>query len=135
MLNPRKFSRRRFLKTTATATVILARPRLALASAVENQESRPPLRQFGYADVQLLDGPAREQFDCNHAFYRALNEDSLLKPFRQRAGLPSPGEDMGGWYSWAPLSDLDRPGNNGFAPCHSFGQYVSGFARALRRYW
>jgi uncharacterized protein len=129
MLNPRKFSRRRFLKTTATATVILARPRLALASAVENQESRPPLRQFGYADVQLLDGPAREQFDCNHAFYRALNEDSLLKPFRQRAGLPSPGEDMGGWYSWAPLSDLDRPGNNGFAPCHSFGQYVSGLAR------
>ena len=22
-----------------------------------------------------------------------------VKPFRQRAGLPAPGEDMGGWYS------------------------------------
>jgi uncharacterized protein len=129
MLNPRKISRRRFLKTTATAATILARPRLALASAVENPKITPPLRQFGYADVQLLDGPAREQFDRNHTFYRALNEDSLLKPFRQRAGLPSPGEDMGGWYSWAPLSDLAKPGNNGFAPGHSFGQYLSGLAR------
>ena len=36
---------------------------------------------------------------------------------------------MGGWYSWAPLRDLDKPGDNGFAPCHSFGQYVSGLAR------
>ena len=23
---------------------------------------------------------------------------------------------MGGWYSWAPLGDLDKPGNNGFCP-------------------
>lgn len=36
---------------------------------------------------------------------------------------------MGGWYSWAPLSDLDKAGDNGFAPCHSFGQYLSGLAR------
>ena len=71
----------------------------------------------------------REQFDRNHKFYLALDEDSLLKPFRQRAGLPAPGEDMGGWYSWAPLADLDKPGNNGFAPGHSFGQYLSGLAR------
>ena len=41
---------------------------------------------------QLLDGPAREQFDRNHAFYRGLNEDSLLKPFRERSGVPAPGE-------------------------------------------
>ena len=53
----------------------------------------------------------------------------LLKPFRQRAGLPAPGDDMGGWYSWAPLDDLDKPGNNGFAPCHSFGQYLSALSR------
>ena len=52
-----------------------------------------------------------------------------LKPFRQRAGLPAPGEEMGGWYSWAPLGDLDKPGDNGFAPGHSFGQYLSGLAR------
>jgi DUF1680 family protein len=89
----------------------------------------PTLTQFGYGDVELLDGPLRQQFQTNHAFYLALNEDSLLKPFRQRAGLPAPGEEMGGWYSWAPLGDLDKPGDNGFAPGHSFGQYLSGLAR------
>ena len=61
----------------------------------------------------------------------ASNEDSLLKPFRQRAGLSAPGDDMGGWYSWAPISDLNKPGDNGFAPGHSFGQYLS----ALSRYY
>ena len=64
----------------------------------------------------LLEGPMREQFDRNHAFYRGLDEDRLLKPFRQRAGFPAPGEEMGGWYSWAPLGDLDKPADNGFAP-------------------
>ena len=88
-------------------------PRLQwFVRALDSQPKRclqitPPLSQFGYGDVELLEGPIREQFDRNHAFYLALDEDSLLKPFRQRAGLPAPGEDMGGWYSWAPLSDLD----------------------------
>ncbi|HLY42583.1 MAG TPA: beta-L-arabinofuranosidase domain-containing protein [Terracidiphilus sp.] len=124
-------SRRTFLKSSAAvAAVALANPR---AHAFSNGQPAitPPLSQFGYGDVTLLEGPVREQFDRNHAFYRGLNEDSLLKPFRQRAGLPAPGDDMGGWYSWAPLADLDKPGNNGFAPCHSFGQYLS----ALSRYY
>lgn len=69
----------------------------------------------------------RRQFETNHAFYLALDEDSLLKPFRQRAGLPAPGEDMGGWYDWVDGAHL--PDNHGFAPCHSFGQYLSGLAR------
>jgi hypothetical protein len=88
-----------------------------------------PLKQFGYGDVELLEGPMRQQFQTNHAFYAALDEDALLKPFRQRAGIPAPGEDMGGWYSWAPLSDIDARPNNGFAPGHSFGQYLSGLSR------
>ena len=66
---------------------------------------------------------------ANHAFYLGLDEDSLLKPFREKAGIAAPGEEMGGWYSWAPLSDIDEPANNGFAPGHSFGQYLSGLAR------
>jgi len=123
----RRSSRRTFLKNSAVlAGALLTRSRSAFSQKLG---FTPPLSQFGYGDVQLLDGPAREQFDRNHQFYRSLDEDSLLKPFRQRAGLPAPGDDMGGWYSWAPLSDLDKPGNNGFAPCHSFGQYLSGLAR------
>lgn len=123
----RKSSRRSFLKSSAAlAAAATTRPRFGISQALR---VTPVLNQFGYGDIQLLDGPAREQFDRNHAFYRNLNEDSLLKPFRQRAGLPAPGDDMGGWYSWAPIEDIDKPGTNGFAPGHSFGQYLSALAR------
>ena len=120
-------SRRSFLKssTAALAAASLAGPRSLFAALAAK-----PLLWFNYGDVELLEGPLRHQFDANHAAYSALNEDSLLKPFRERAGLPAPGEDMGGWYSWAPLADIDKPGNNGFAPGHSFGQYLSGLSRA-----
>ncbi len=119
-------TRREFLKTSAAA---------ALATAASPRHARPeapaakPLRQFGYGDVELLESPLLRQFEANHAFYAALNEDMILKPFRQRAGLPAPGEDMGGWYSWAPIADIDKRPDNGFAPCHSFGQYLSGLSR------
>ena len=87
------------------------------------------LSQFGYADVQLLDGPMRRQFDANHAFFLALDDDKLLKPFRQAAGQPAPGDDMGGWYSYFAGFDPHKD-FRGFIPGHSFGQYVSGLARA-----
>ena len=126
MLN-RRSSRRTFLKNTAAfASAAMVGRRTTHSQALS---VTPPLSEFGYADVKLLEGLAREQFDRNHAFYRGLNEDSLLKPFRQRAGLPAPGEEMGGWYSWAPIEDIDKPGTNGFAPGHSFGQYLSALAR------
>ncbi len=89
----------------------------------------PPLSVFEYSQVQLLDGPFRVQFDQNHKLFMGVDEDGLLKPFREREGLPAPGPDLGGWYDNA--TDFD-PANNfhGFIPGHSFGQYVSGLARA-----
>lgn len=118
-------TRRAFLQSTAAvAASALVRPHraAALASAVP-----PRLAQFGYADVALLEGPMRHQFDTNHAFYRALDEDRLLKPYRLRAGLPAPGDDMGGWYDW--VDDFSLKDMHGFCPGHSFGQYLSGLAR------
>jgi DUF1680 family protein len=121
-----EFSRRQFLKqAVAAGAASVMRPRGSFAEGA----STAPLQQFDYGEVELLEGPLRQQFQTNHAFYAALDEDRLLKPFRQRAGLPAPGDDMGGWYSWAPLSDLDARPNNGFAPCHSFGQYLSALSR------
>jgi hypothetical protein len=123
-------SRRTFLKSSAAvAAVGLVRPSVGFANTDNALQITAPLNQFGYGDVELLEGPVLAQFDTNHAFYRALDEDALLMPYRQRAGLPAPGEEMGGWYSWAPLDDIDKPGNNGFAPGHSFGQYLSGLSR------
>jgi DUF1680 family protein len=71
----------------------------------------------------------RQQFDANHAFFLARDEDMLLKPFRKRAGQLAPGDDMGGWYDNS--AEFDPHGSfHGFIPGHSFGQYLSGLARA-----
>lgn len=124
-----KSNRRGFLKggaALAAATAVL-RGRTLAQDAPRPRATR--LAQFEYADVQLLDGPMLEQFRHNHSLFLHLDDDRLLKPFRQLAGLPAPGEEMGGWYS--PSSKFDPPKDmTGYIPGHSFGQYVSGLARA-----
>jgi uncharacterized protein len=142
----KKSSRRQFLKAGAAAAggALVAGTAQATSSlAYSTRTSRsgigsgfspevaivPPLSQLGYSQVQLLDGVFRQQFDHNHELFLNLNEDALLKPFRERGGLPAPGPDMGGWYD---NSDDFNPANNfhGFIPGHSFGQYLSALARA-----
>ncbi len=71
----------------------------------------------------------RAQFDANHALFLRLDEDKLLKPFRQLAGMKAPGEDMGGWYDIDPAFN-GKGSFHGFIPGHSFGQYLSGLSRA-----
>src|ERR1700721_2152451 len=88
-----------------------------------------PLTTLPYADVQLNDGPMKREFEENHARYLHLDDDRMLKVFRQVAGLPAPGEDMGGWYDLTGFS-LERNDFHGFIAGHSFGQYLSGLARA-----
>ncbi|HKF49039.1 MAG TPA: beta-L-arabinofuranosidase domain-containing protein [Terracidiphilus sp.] len=122
-------SRRSFLKRSTAAAIASAAPGSMFSAPGAILAAPPALQQFGYGDVELIEGLPRQQFDRNHEFYSSLNEDSLLKPFRERAGLPAPGDDMGGWYSWAPLADIDKLPDNGFAPCHSFGQYLSALSR------
>lgn len=122
-------SRRTFLKAGAAATAAsIARPGSSWSAVLADSAGALPLLRFAYGDVELLEGPMQRQFQANHAFYRDLDEDSLLKPFRQRAGLSAPGEDMGGWYDW--VDGVHLPDNHGFAPGHSFGQYMSGLARS-----
>ncbi len=120
-------SRRTFLKSSAAvAATAIARPRVSAALTPEPAIT-PQLSQFGYGDVTLLEGPLRQQFNANHAFYRDLDDDRLLKPYRLRAGLPAPGDDMGGWYDWS--DDFTLQNMHGFCPGHTFGQYLSGLAR------
>jgi hypothetical protein len=108
-------TRRSFVKTAAAFSA--TRPFASLANATP-AEIREPLHQFDYAQVQLTGGPFAAHYNELHAHYLSLSNDSLLKVYRQRADLPVPGADMGGWY------DLD-----GFVPGHSLGQYISGLAR------
>jgi|SRR5450432_882338 uncharacterized protein len=93
-----KASRRRFLKTSAIAAGAVAMRPSAWAPRSTTIAMEAPLSLFGYAEVQLLEGPLREQFDNNHDLFLHLDEDALLKPFRQRQGMAAPGPDMGGWY-------------------------------------
>jgi len=124
-----RVSRRKFLTTSIAAAGAAAVSRRARATPLPALSGSTRLEQFDYSDVRLLDGPMLEQFRANHAYFLALNDDSLLQPFRQKAGLPAPGEPMGGWYSWS--KDFDPPKNmTGYVPGHTFGQYMSGLARA-----
>jgi uncharacterized protein len=126
-------SRRTFLQTaTATSAALYASRMFPVWAATDPGSIAidTPLTTFAYSDVELLDGPMRRQFDENHARFLNLDDDRLLKVFRQVAGLPAPGEDMGGWYDLTGFS-LVRNDFHGFIAGHSFGQYLSGLARAF----
>ncbi len=124
-------SRRNFLKLGAAAAggAIAFRSVPAWTRQPASAAVVPALSLFEYSQIQLLEGLFRTQLEHNHKLFLGLDEDALLKPFRQRAGLPAPGPDMGGWYDNA--SDF-HPANNfhGFIAGHSFGQYLSSLSRA-----
>jgi len=126
------FSRRTFLQAATASTAASCVARVLPAWAATNQSLvaiQTPLTTFAYSDVELLDGPMKRQFEENHARYLHLEDDRLLKVFRQVAGLPAPGEDMGGWYDLTGFS-LERGDFHGFIAGHSFGQYLSALARS-----
>src|SRR5215469_3665905 len=123
-----KVDRRAFLRATCAVSASLgcARRLPALSGADQSLLAvTTPLTTFAYGDVKLHDGPMKKQFDENHARYQNLEDDRMLKVFRQVAGLPAPGEDMGGWYDLGGFS-LEENNFHGFIAGHSFGQYLSG---------
>ena len=83
-------------------------------TASEPVVDRSVLHSFDYQGV-TLEGPLKQQVDAVRQYYLRIPNDDLLKGFRQRAGQPAPGNDMGGWYS----ADV----------FHVFGQILSGLAR------
>ncbi len=112
------FSRREFLAGAGAAVLAGGIPRLTAAT---KPAGHTMLEEFDYGQVLVTGGPLKEQYDRVHAAYLALDNDRLLKVYRERAGLPAPGTEMGGWYD-----------GDGFVPGHSLGQYVSGLARIAR---
>src|ERR1700748_876032 len=99
-------NRREFIKSSAALVASSSSPRAVHALAPTAAAAH--MRQLDYSQVQLLDSPLRQQFDHNHALFLALDNDRLLKPFRQLTGMPAPGDDMGGWYSLSPASPPTR---------------------------
>ncbi len=116
------WTRRNFLRTSAITvggalcTDLTGHTLLGEAPAPAHQT----LKEFAYADVTFLPGAEDAQLVQTHGVLMGLTGDRLLKPFRVRAGVDSPGADMGGWYD-----------AYAYAPGHSFGQWLS----ALSRYY
>jgi len=104
--------------TTAAGIGSLSPAALASAAAAGALRGQEAVHEFPYGAVKLTGGRLKRHFDHVHAHYLALDNDRLLKVFRENAGLPAPGPDMGGWY--------DR---DGFVPGLTIGQYISGLAR------
>ena len=122
-------SRRRLLQSASIAaagTVAGFNPLSHLWA--EGGSSTAPLTEFAYGDV-LLSSPLHEtQLQETVSVLMGLSDDSLLKPYREMAGMPAPGEELGGWYLYNPDYDYKKQ-DAGLAPGATFGQWVSALAR------
>jgi len=125
-------SRRQLLQTGSSAAIVAAcGARISQTARALERLTIAPLSEFAYGDVSISSEPHESQLMNTHSVLMALNEDSLLKPFRQMSGMPAPGEDLGGWYTYDPGYDYRKGFDLGFAPgCH-FGQWVSALARTF----
>lgn len=114
-------TRRDFVKMAAGVSLA---PSVLRASRAFNaaEEVRPVpknnIEPFDYQGVRLLDGMLKSQYDRTREYYHRIPNDDILKGFRERAGLPAPGQNMGGW--------AQRDSS------HAFGQWVSGMARMYK---
>ena len=123
-------SRRWFLQSAALASAanLIPSMRVSAFGLVSGSHEASPLEEFSYGDVTLDSALHEQQLQQTHAVLRELSEDSLLKPFRQMVGQPAPGDDLGGWYSYAP--DSKDIFELGFAPGCTLGQWISALARS-----
>lgn len=90
-----------------------------MQTSVWTDKAIGPTRELGYTGaVQLTTGRLADRLTNAAETYSALSVDSILKGFRQRGGLPAPGEGLGGWARETSEA--------------TFGQWVSGLARLSR---
>ncbi|MCC7354000.1 MAG: glycoside hydrolase family 127 protein, partial [Anaerolineae bacterium] len=86
------------------------------------------IHPFNYEGVRLGKSWLRDQYQHTRDYFLAIPDDDLLKGFRQRAGLPAPGEDMRGWYSGDDQGLWYSRGDT----FHVFGQWLSALARMAK---
>src|SRR5215469_2345948 len=108
--------RRDFLKAAPAAAGALAY--LGESRGAEGSTSRNLIEPFDYQGVKLGNSRWRRQIQEARDFYLGLPPDDILHGFRSAAGLPAPGESLGGWA---------RASTGGI-----FGQWLSGMARLSR---
>jgi DUF1680 family protein len=89
------------------------------------------LQLFDYSGVKLLDSRFKNQYQSARELFFNIPHDNLLLGFRQRAGLPAPGNPLIGWYGgrWTDSSHTSVRDPDIF---NAFGQFISGMARMSR---
>jgi DUF1680 family protein len=120
-------SRRDFLQASLAAGTSLALAQPAFAR-LSGPPPEIPLEEFSYEQVAVNDPLATAQRDNVTEVLAGLDEDSLLKPFREMAGQPAPGISLGGWYEWKPDYNFHHD-DIGLAPGANLGQWVSALSR------
>lgn len=125
-----KVSRRTVLRFLCFSSLCFAGSHLPAAMSRRSKTVEPRLKPARYDQVAMDEPLALSQKEHSIAVLLSLSDDSLLKPFRLRAGLPAPGEDLGGWYDYFEGYDWQNGVERGFAPGHCFGQWLSALARA-----
>ncbi len=115
-------TRRTFLQSSS----LVAASSLVSAHALDTATA--PLQEFGYAQVEVTSAPHAAQWRNTHSVLMALPDDALLLPFRQMAGQPVVGRNIGGWYEYKPDYNY-KTGDAGLAPGATFGQWTSALAR------
>ena len=70
---------------------------VASAGTTPELKGKRVIEPFNYHGV-TLGGSLRRQFDEVREYYLRIPNDDLLKPYRERAGKPAPGADLGGCY-------------------------------------
>jgi hypothetical protein len=124
-------SRRSFLQSTTMFGLVgafaFSHPQTALARAIATAhgtlptDKNPPvsrgalhvLREFDYDQVTLHAGKHQSQFESTIATLMAISDDTMLQPFRVRAGQLAPGVSLGGWYEENPAYDWKKGGRRG----------------------
>ncbi|MEO6256992.1 MAG: beta-L-arabinofuranosidase domain-containing protein, partial [Sphingomicrobium sp.] len=105
---------------------------MARSGVAWGKEPAPePLAEFGYGAVTIASSAHEAQLHNSQSVLMSLSDDSLLMPFRQMAGLPAPGQELGGWYAYRPDYDYRKNFDEGFAPGCQLGQWVSALARGF----
>ncbi len=115
---------RRTLLEAAVAFPLAGLP----AFATGQDPATRPLEEFTHADVRVTGTLQTAQRENVLAVLTALDEDSLLYPYRHMAGQATPGVSLGGWYEYLPNYDHHHDAA-GLAPGHSLGQWISALAR------
>ena len=126
-MNEHPLTRREFARRAAAGAALAGLP-ASLRAASDRRVRAPPLAEFGYGEVTITAPMQEAQLENSLQVLMNLSEDSLLKPFRQMAGLAAPGDDLGGWYNYDPSYFVTQT-ESGLAPGATFGQWISALAR------